>query len=115
MSNGYPRGSEWRKWDLHVHSPLSCLNNQYPKNSDGSPDWEQFISKLEGFKDVSVLGVTDYFSIDGYKAILDFHKKGKLKNFYLILPNIELRLDTFVVESKSKEINFHIIFSNGFP
>lgn len=19
----YPRGSEWRKWDLHVHTPIS--------------------------------------------------------------------------------------------
>ncbi|MEW6417772.1 MAG: AAA family ATPase [Nitrospirota bacterium] len=106
----YPRGSEWRKWDLHVHSPLSGLNNQYPKKSDGSPDWDQFISVLEG-KDISVLGITDYFSIDGYKDILDFHRKGKLNDFALVLPNIELRLDTFVVETKSKEINFHIIFS----
>lgn len=23
------RGSEWRKWDLHVHIPETKLNNQY--------------------------------------------------------------------------------------
>ena len=108
----YPRGSEWRRWDLHIHSPLSILNNQYPKKSDGSPDWNQFINKLEEVKDVSVIGITDYFFIDGYKNITDFQRQGRLKNFNLILPNIELRLDNFVVRDKSKDINFHVIFSN---
>ncbi|MBM3701447.1 MAG: hypothetical protein FJW63_00405 [Actinobacteria bacterium] len=108
----YPRGSEWRKWDLHIHSPLSGLNNQYPKNSDGSPDWNCFIEELKKIKDVSVIGITDYFFIDGYKKVLEFKNQGKLKNFDLILPNVELRLDTFVVKEKSKDINFHVIFSN---
>jgi len=25
----YPMGSIWRKWDFHIHSPLSLLNNQF--------------------------------------------------------------------------------------
>lgn len=108
----YPRGSEWRRWDLHIHTPLSGLNNQYPKNSDGSPDWDQFINKIEESKGVSVIGMTDYFFIDGYKKVLEFKKQGRLEKFDLILPNIELRLDTFVVKNKSKDINFHVIFSN---
>ena len=108
----YPRGSEWRKWDLHIHSPLSGLNNQYPKNSDGSPNWDLFIDELEKIKDVSVIGITDYFFIDGYKKIMEYKDQEKLNNFELILPNIELRLDTFVVKEKSRDINFHVIFSN---
>jgi hypothetical protein len=112
QENLYPRGSEWRKWDLHIHSSLSELNNQYPKNPDGSPDWDCFIKELEKIKDVSVIGITDYFFIDGYKKVSEFKNQGKLKNFDLILPNIELRLDTFVVKEKSKDINFHVIFSN---
>ena len=108
----YPRGSEWRRWDLHIHSPLSGLNNQYPKSSDGSPDWNRFVDELEKIEGVSVIGVTDYFFIDGYKKVQEYKDHGKLKNFELILPNIELRLDTFVVKDKSKDINFHVIFSN---
>lgn len=108
----YPRGSEWRKWDLHIHSPLSGLNNQYPKNSDGSPNWNLFIDELEKIKDVSVIGITDYFFIDGYKKIMEYKDQEKLNNFELILPNIELRLDTFVVKEKSRDINFHVIFSD---
>jgi ABC-type uncharacterized transport system ATPase component len=108
----YPRGSEWRRWDLHVHSPLSALNNQYPKNSDGSPNWNSFIDELERIEDVSVIGITDYFFIDGYKKVMEYREQGRLTNFDLILPNVELRLDTFVVKNKSKDINFHVIFSN---
>jgi len=107
----YPRGSEWRKWDLHVHSPLSGLNNQYPKNPDGSPDWECFIDSLDKIRGFSVIGIADYFFIDGYKKLMEFRDRGRLKNIDLILPNIELRLDTFVVKEKSKDINFHVIFS----
>src|SRR5579864_2918520 len=29
------RGSVWRKWDLHIHSPKSALNNQFPFLVDG--------------------------------------------------------------------------------
>jgi len=111
MSLQYPKGSEWRKWDLHVHSPLSSLNNQYPKKSNGAPDWDSFIDKLKTISDVSVLGITDYFFIDGYKKVMEFKKQGRLANFDLILPNVELRLDTLVVKKKSKDINFHVIFS----
>lgn len=110
----FQKGSEWRRWDLHVHSPLSILNNHYPKLSDGSPDWDSFISKLENIKGVSVIGITDYFFIDGYKKIQEFRNQRlpRIKNIDRILPNIELRLDTFVVRDKSKDINFHVIFSD---
>jgi len=40
------RGSEFRKWDLHIHSPYTVLNNQFDKLSDGSPDVEKFIQKI---------------------------------------------------------------------
>ena len=69
MSDEYtkhPRGSEWRKWDLHVHTPFSELNNGF-----GS-DWDTYVTKL--FKaaiesDVKAIGITDYFSIEGYKKL----------------------------------------------
>jgi predicted metal-dependent phosphoesterase TrpH len=66
------RGSVWRKWDLHIHSPISYLNNQYPKIADGTPDWEQYLEVLENSGDIGVIGVTDYFSVTGYKALREF-------------------------------------------
>ena len=59
-----PRGSIWRKWDLHVHTPASYVNS--------FNDWDSYIKKLNEVtkrKDIKVLGLTDYFSIDGYEKI----------------------------------------------
>jgi len=112
----YPRGSEWRKWDLHIHSPLSILNNHYPKLPNGDPDWEAFISKLESLGDIAVIGITDYFTIDGYKKLMEFKRQGRLGNIYTILPNIEFRLNSVISSKKDgqkpRRLNFHVIFSD---
>lgn len=110
MNSSFNQGSIWRKWDLHIHSPLSYLNNQYPKiNNTSEPDWEAFISKIEQ-TDLSVIGITDYFSIEGYKKIVEFKKQGRLPKVDCILPNIELRLH--YLADKDRRINLHIIFSD---
>ncbi len=67
MNNTFAKGSEWRKWDLHVHSPLSILNNQFPKLGNGEPDWDPFLQKLESL-DVAIIAITDYFTIEGTKV-----------------------------------------------
>lgn len=111
----YPKGSEWRKWDLHIHSPSSILNNQYPKLADGSLDWESFVQKLETL-DLAVVGITDYFTIEGYKKVLEFKEQGRLDNIHTILPNIEFRLKSVISSKKDGEcprrLNFHVIFSD---
>src|SRR5579864_3372382 len=94
------RGSEWHKWDLQIHSPMSALNNQFPLKSGGTPDWDAYIAGLEGISDTPVMGITDYFSIEGYKKILEFKKAGRLPNVKLILPNIEFRIDKIIATGK---------------
>jgi hypothetical protein len=34
------KGSEWRKWDLHVHTPESGLANSF------GADWDQYVVSL---------------------------------------------------------------------
>lgn len=41
------RGSQFRKWDLHLHSCFSWLNNQYLCDDTGKKDEKQFIEKIE--------------------------------------------------------------------
>ena len=88
-------GSIIRKWDLHVHTPES-YENQFGFSGRNDREayknniWEKYIDELEKVKDVSVVGITDYFSIDGYKKVIAYQKNGRLQNFDLILPNIEL-------------------------
>jgi energy-coupling factor transporter ATP-binding protein EcfA2 len=116
MTNSYARGSEWRKWDLHIHSPLSILNNRYPKLPNGDPDWEAFVSKLESLTDIAVIGITDYFTIDGYKKLKELKRQGRLQDIYTILPNIEFRLNNVISSRKDgqtpRRLNFHVIFSD---
>jgi len=116
MNNTFTKGSEWRKWDLHVHSPLSILNNQFPKLGNGEPDWEPFLQKLKSL-DVAVIGITDYFTIEGYKELKKFKEQGHLQSIYTILPNIEFRLKDIVSSrnGKEKRLNLHVIFSEEVP
>ena len=105
------RGSIWRKWDLQVHTPDS-FTHSYKFEGDSAKYnndiWEKYICELETIKDVSVIGITDYFTIDGYKKVCKYKAQGRLANFDLILPNVELRLDT---TAKGKRLNYHVIFS----
>jgi len=48
-------GSTWKKWDLHVHTPASIVNN-YPGQLEEA--WEAFFSDLEALPpDFKVIGV----------------------------------------------------------
>ncbi len=111
------RGSEWRKWDLHIHSPLSALANKFPRTQGGEPDWEPYLCALESLPDIAVIGITDYFSVDGYREVVRFKKAGRLPKISLILPNVELRLDNLVYRTKDeteppRRLNLHVIFSD---
>lgn len=118
-NNEYYRGSEWRKWDLHVHTPFSILNNNF------SSDWDEYVKELfrEAIKnDIAVIGITDYFTINGYKKIkedylanekrlLELFTQDEIRQIrsILVLPNIEFRLNKFVGKNR---INFHVLLSD---
>lgn len=105
------RGSEWHKWDLHVHTPESLYHNYQAKNSDDV--WESYIKDLESLPtEFKVLGINDYLFIDGYKKVLEYKSHGRLENIDLILPVVELRLAKFCGNTQLKRINFHVIFSD---
>lgn len=126
------RGSTWNKWDFHVHTPYSILNNGFCFDPD--PEWKNDIADFDNYvrtlftkaveKGIVAIGITDYFSIDGYKRIrqeyLDKPRKmaelfpdeelcSKVRHIY-VFPNIELRLDTFVGDDEHS-VNYHVIFS----
>ena len=103
----FPKGSEWRKWDLHVHTPVSLKNNF-------GGDWERFISELEALPaEFAVIGINDYLFLDGYKRLKEEKEKnGRLKNIQTLFPVVEFRIKKFAgVEFRSTtRINLHIIF-----
>jgi ABC-type lipoprotein export system ATPase subunit len=103
------RGSIWRKWDLHVHTPASLVHKY-----DGADPWPQFIDDLEHLPpEFKVIGINDYIFLDGYRRILSEKQNGRLANIDLFLPVIELRLDKFGgSQGHLSRVNYHIIFSD---
>lgn len=110
-----PRGSIWRKWDLHVHTPISIVNNYEGNILDEK--WEKFICDIEALpQEFKVIGINDYLFLDGYKKVLEYKKSGRFANIELFLPVVELRLDKFSgSDSRLSRVNYHVIFSNEIP
>ncbi|MDB4925535.1 TrlF family AAA-like ATPase [Mucilaginibacter sp.] len=107
----YPKGAEWRKWDLHVHTPYSLV--QHFSGQDEDTKWETFITDLEALPaEFKVLGINDYLFIDGYKKVLEYRRAGRLKNIDTIFPVVEFRVKKFAGHKDFKRINFHVIFSD---
>jgi hypothetical protein len=108
MSSKNARGSEWRKWDLHIHTPSSICQNY-----GGEKDWEKFISDLEKLpSEFSVIGINDYLFIDGYEKVLEYKNKGRISNILTVLPVVEFRINKFAGNQQFKRVNFHVIFSD---
>lgn len=103
----FARGSEWRKWDLHVHAPGTKLADGY-QQKDGEPDWEQFCQIIHE-SDVAVVAIADYFSLDGYFSAVEKFREAYPDDPKLFLPNLELRLNV-AVNRDEQEVNLHLIF-----
>ncbi|MEK7946679.1 TrlF family AAA-like ATPase [Pigmentiphaga sp. YJ18] len=105
MEMADPRGSLWRRWDPHIHTPGTALNDQYI----GEAAWETFLGAIESADPpIQALGITDYFSIERYLQVCEHQRQGRLSNVGLIFPNIELRLS--IETSKASAINLHLLF-----
>ncbi len=106
----FPVGSKWRKWDLHIHTPIS-LSSEYGGNT--KEVWDKFFAELEELStNIKVIGINDYLFLDGYEKVLKYKQSGGLKNIDLLLPVIEFRLKEFVGSNELKRINYHIIFAD---
>lgn len=95
------RGSEWRRWDLHVHTPGTAMADRF------KGDWAGYLSAVENQTDVAVVGVTDYMSITNYSRMRSEKAGGRLRNIALLIPNIEFRATPET--SRGKAINLHVL------
>ena len=108
----YERGSEWRRWDLHIHTPGTLKNDQYEGKAI-EEKWDNFYDTIAQYigdgtdplRTIEVIGITDYLSIDNYNKVM---QDGRLPDeIKLVLPNVELRM---VPLAKTAPINIHCIF-----
>ena len=108
MHHKFHKGSEWRKWDLHLHSPCTKLSDAF-KLSESGEIWDVYCLKLYD-SDVQAFGIADYFSADGYLATLREYNARYPNSHKVFFPNIELRT-SYVVNRAHEEVNVHLIFN----
>jgi hypothetical protein len=123
----FTKGSEWRKWDLHVHTPASVLECQFGDN------WDEYVKKLFTKAidcNISAIGITDYFLPEGYRILRQEYLNNTQKMASLfstaeiekisriaIFANIEFRLTKLVLGKErdltwNRKLNYHVIFSD---
>jgi hypothetical protein len=106
---GINRGSEWRRWEPHIHAPGTVLNNQF----GGGDAWPNYLTALENATPkIEAIGVTDYYLTDTYEEVFRRRIPGRLPDVRLIFPNIEVRLD---VAARSGFVNLHLLVSPEDP
>ena len=99
------RGSEWHRWEPHIHAPGTTFNNQFGSINP----WESYITSLEELApSIEAIAVTDYYVTDTYEEVLRHKMLGRLPNAPLVFPNIEVRLD---VAAKTGFVNLHLLIS----
>lgn len=104
------RGSLWNRWDPHIHTPGTALNDQFPSTTP----WNSFSAAVSGLQPaIRALGITDYLSIGNYEMARSVKADGGLREVGLIFPNVEIRFAIGTV--KGSGINAHLLFSPDDP
>jgi hypothetical protein len=104
------RGSEWRRWEPHIHAPGTAMNNQF----SGPDAWHDYLTALEQATPIiEAIAVTDYYVTETYEEVLRQKAAGRLPAIKLIFPNVELRLD--VATARGGFVNLHMFVSPEDP
>lgn len=107
------QGSQWRRWDLHVHTPFTKKEDRYLGKTD-EEKWDNFYASIQNYigngndplHSICAIAITDYLSVDNY---LKVSKDNRLPDsIKFILPNVELRMEPIATKSP---INIHCLFS----
>ena len=99
------RGSEWHRWEPHIHAPGTLFNNQFK----GPNAWSDYLTSLElATPVIRAIAVTDYYCTHTYQDVVrEMKENGRLPQVALVFPNVELRLDVATV--KERWTNIHLL------
>ncbi len=105
------RGSEWRKWDLHLHAPDTKKSDGY--RLDSGDIWDEYCRILEE-SGVHAFEITDYFSGDGYFRTIEEFRRRYPDSPRMFFPNVELCTND-IVNKNNEHVNVHAIFDPKYP
>lgn len=93
IRKNYFKGSEWRKWDLHIHSKYSKENNT---KLEIKTIFENAIKN-----EIKMISITDHSNVDSLPEVIETYEKGSFidetgtkkyyKEYLEYLPGIELK------------------------
>lgn len=112
LKRSYPRGSEWRKWDLHIHTPASFLFNGTKNLRDMS--MEERTAEIKLFidtinkSDVDVFCIMDYWTFDWYLELQEYIATNPNELKKTVFPGMELRIES----PTNYRLNIHCILSD---
>lgn len=115
----FERGSEWRQWDLHVHTPASF--HWKGSKFDADPNAainrslvDDMIAAMNAAQP-AVFALMDYWTFDGWFALKRRLKEpGAPKLHKKVFPGIELRLMA-PMKTPNGRLNAHVLFSDQTP
>ena len=106
------RGSEWRRWEMHLHTPGTKKEDQYT-GSTVNEKWDNFYTSIADYigdgsdplHSICAIAITDYLSIDNYLKVCEDKRLPNSVKF--VFPNVELRMAPIASDSP---INIHCLF-----
>lgn len=105
------QGSIWHRWEPHIHTPGTLLNNQFSGTNGG---WDDYIARINAATPtIRAIGVTDYYDIEAYEKMLQLHSQGLFPNVALLFANVEIRFVSGT--GRDKAINGHLLISPEDP
>jgi hypothetical protein len=94
-------GSQWQRWDPHLHAPGTLKNDQFGN------DWDGYFQRIAEARPAPVaLGITDYFTLRCYRQFVRL-RPPTLGSVGLVFPNVELRLT--IETRRGQGINIHLL------
>jgi ABC-type lipoprotein export system ATPase subunit len=115
-SPAFERGSEWRQWDLHIHTPASFHWKGEKFDSDpNSAHNRTLVDKMIAALNAAppfVFALMDYWTFDGWFALKRRLKEAGAPTLHkTVFPGIELRLMA-PMKTAGKRLNAHVLFSD---
>lgn len=109
----FSRGSEWRTWDLHIHTPASFhwhgeRFDKDPCSPKNATLVDEMINTMNSAKP-AVFAIMDYWTFDGWFALKHrLSQPGAPELRKTVFPGIELRL----AAPMKGRLNAHVLFSD---
>jgi AAA domain, putative AbiEii toxin, Type IV TA system len=104
-----PVGAVWRRWEPHIHTPGTAMNDNYK-----SASLSDFLGLVEqASPPVECLGITDYYLTRRYEEVQAAVAGGRLPGVRMLFCNVELRLS--IGTKAGAGINIHLLVSPDDP